>query len=45
MYYQDAVYKELESLDEMPDSLVESGGIKIFTSKSSTAIKSLFSFK
>ena len=32
MYYQDAVYKELESLDEMPDSLVESGGIKIFTS-------------
>ena len=32
MYYQDAVYNELESLDEIPDSLIESGGIKIFTS-------------
>ncbi len=32
MYYQDAVYNELESLDEIPDSLIESGGIKIYTS-------------
>ena len=32
MYYQDAVYKELESLDEIPDSLIDSGGIKIYTS-------------
>ncbi len=32
MYYQDAVYQELESLDEIPDSLIESGGIKIYTS-------------
>ena len=32
MYYQDAVYKELESIDEIPDSLIESGGIKIYTS-------------
>ena len=32
MYYQDAVYKELESLDEIPDSLIESGGVKIYTS-------------
>ncbi len=32
MYYQDAVYKELESIDKIPDSLIESGGIKIYTS-------------
>ena len=32
MYYQDAVYSELEILDEIPDSLIESGGIKIYTS-------------
>ena len=32
MYYQDAVYKELESLESIPDSLIESGGIKIYTS-------------
>ncbi len=32
MYYQDAVYKELDSLDGIPDSLIESGGIKIYTS-------------
>ena len=32
MYYQDAVYKELDSIDSIPDSLIESGGIKIYTS-------------
>lgn len=32
MYYQDAVYKELESLDAIPKSLIESGGLKIYTS-------------
>ena len=32
MYYQDADYRELESLDEIPNSLIESGGIKIYTS-------------
>ena len=32
MYYQDAVYKELESIEKIPDSLIESGGIKIYTS-------------
>lgn len=32
MYYQDAVYKELESLNEIPSSLIESGGLKIYTS-------------
>ena len=41
MYYQDAVYKELESLDEIPDSLIESGGIKIFTSLNRKAQTSL----
>ena len=32
MYYQDAVYKELESISSIPDSLIESGGLKIYTS-------------
>ena len=32
MYYQDAVYKELENIGSIPDSLIESGGIKIYTS-------------
>ena len=32
MYYQDAVYDELDKIDEIPDSLIESGGIKIYTS-------------
>lgn len=32
MYYQDAVKQELEYLNEIPDSLIESGGIKIYTS-------------
>ena len=32
MYYQDAVYNELYNLDKIPDSLIESGGLKIYTS-------------
>ena len=32
MYYQDAVYKELEELEGIPDSLIEYGGIRIYTS-------------
>ena len=32
MYYQDAVYKELEALEGIPDSLIEYGGIRIYTS-------------
>lgn len=32
MYYQDAVYKELENLESVPKSLIESGGLKIYTS-------------
>lgn len=31
MYYQDAVLEELYSLDEIPESLIESGGLKIYT--------------
>ncbi len=31
MYYQDAVLDELESLVEIPSSLIESGGLKIYT--------------
>ncbi len=32
MYYQDAVYQELKSLNIIPDSLISSGGLKIYTS-------------
>lgn len=31
MYYQDAVMKELNSLKEIPDSYLETGGIRIYT--------------
>ena len=31
MYYQDAVMKELKELNGIPDSLIESGGLKIYT--------------
>lgn len=31
MYYQDAVMEELYSLSGIPDSLIESGGLKIYT--------------
>lgn len=32
MYYQDAVLRELKSLDAIPDSFIQTGGIRIFTS-------------
>ncbi len=32
MYYQDAVFKELESIDNIPKSFLETGGLKIYTS-------------
>jgi len=32
MYYQDAVLEELKSLSNIPDSLIDSGGLKIYTS-------------
>ena len=31
MYYQDAVMKELKTLKQIPDSYLETGGIKIYT--------------
>ncbi len=31
MYYQDAVYDELHTLESVPDSLIETGGLKIYT--------------
>lgn len=31
MYYQDAVMDELKSLSSIPDSLIDSGGLKIYT--------------
>ena len=31
MYYQDAVMKELENIESIPDSLIETGGLKIYT--------------
>lgn len=41
MYYQDAVYKELKELDEIPDSLIEYGGIRIYTSLNMDAQKTM----
>ena len=41
MYYQDAVYDELYSLKEIPHSLIESGGIKIYTSLNMEAQETL----
>ena len=32
MYYQDAVFKELESINNIPKSFLETGGLKIYTS-------------
>ena len=32
MYYQDAVLNELRSLSNIPDSLIDAGGLKIYTS-------------
>lgn len=31
MYYEDAVLKELENISSIPDSLISTGGIKIYT--------------
>lgn len=36
-YYQDAVYEELYSLDEIPKSLIDTGGLKVYTSFNTTA--------
>ncbi|MBQ3020828.1 MAG: transglycosylase domain-containing protein [Bacilli bacterium] len=42
MYYQDAVMDELKTLDNVPNSLIESGGLKIYTNldiKAQTALE------
>lgn len=31
MYYQDAVISELKSLEGIPSSLIETGGLKVYT--------------
>ena len=41
MYYQDAVFKELESIDNIPKSFLETGGLKIYTSFDMSAQKIL----
>jgi penicillin-binding protein 2D len=41
MYYQDAVKDELESLDSVPKTLIETGGLKIYTSLDMDAQKAL----
>lgn len=41
MYYQDAVMRELNSIDEIPSSYLETGGIRIYTNLDMSAQKSL----
>jgi len=41
MYYQDAVYDELKSINTLPSSLIESGGIRIYTSLNMDAQKTM----
>lgn len=41
MYYQDAVMKELKSLDAIPESYLETGGIRIYTNLDMNAQKIL----
>ena len=41
MYYQDAVIEELQSLDEIPESFLETGGLKVYTSLDMDAQKEL----
>ena len=41
MYYQDAVISELQSLKNIPKSLIESGGLKIYTALDMDAQKGL----
>ena len=41
MYYQDAVMDELESLDGIPTSFLDTGGLKIYTNLDKDAQKSL----
>ena len=41
MYYQDAVISELKSLKEIPESFLETGGLKVYTSLDMDAQKEL----
>lgn len=41
MYYKDAVMSELNSIDEIPKSLISTGGLKIYTYLDSVAQKNL----
>ena len=41
MYYQDAVIDELKSLKEIPESFLETGGLKVYTSLDRNAQKEL----
>ena len=41
MYYQDAVIEELKSLKEIPESFLETGGLKVYTSLDMEAQKQL----
>ena len=41
MYYQDAVMKELKTIDNIPDSYIKTGGIKIYTNLDMNAQTSL----
>ena len=41
MYYQDAVIKELKNLKEIPESFLETGGLKVYTSLDMDAQKEL----
>lgn len=41
LYYQDAVLKELESIKSVPTSLIESGGLKIYTTFDANAQKNM----
>lgn len=40
-YFKDAVLEELESIKEIPSSLIETGGLKIYTTLESSAQESL----
>ncbi len=41
MYYQDAVMRELDTIEAVPTSLIETGGIRIYTSLDQKAQKDL----
>ena len=40
-YYEDAVYHELESINSIPHSLIETGGLKIYTTLDKNALSIL----